>query len=437
MKSIKILGLVLLVVLMVGAVVLAQGKFTYTSGFQVQNLESTDANISVTYYNPDGSVDATATDTIPGSSSKTYFPVGASDGFNGSVVVSSDKQVGAVVNVLGTSPSAASASYVGTSVGSTTVQLPLLMQGNSGFDTWFSVQNTGSSDANVTINYSDGTSATATIATGASTSFYQATETHNSAIFSAIITSDQPVAATVMEESSSVMFAYSGFPAGSTTPVMPLVNANNAGYITGIQILNGGSASTDVTLSYTPSDAGTACTETQTIPAGQSATFALFAFADSSAQANTTTTCVANERFVGSAKVTSNTANQELTAIVNQLKPGVDGEAYGAFDPANATDTVVLPLIMDRNSGFFTGFNLMNVGSSTSVNCTFTGSSVTVSQTLNTDEALTAIQLNALADGYVGSATCTAGAGGKLLAVVNEVKSGTTDNLLVYEGISQ
>lgn len=437
MKLLKVFGLVLLVVLVVAAVAFAQGKFTYTSGFQVQNLEATDANISVTYYNPDGTVDATATDTISGNSSKTYFPVGASDGFSGSVVVSSDRQVGAVVNVLGTSPSTAGASYVGTSDGSTTVQLPLLMKGNSGFDTWFNVQNTSSSTANVTVNYSDGTSATATIAAGASASFYQASESHNSAVFSGIITSDQPVAAAVVEESSSVMFAYSGFPSGSTTPVMPLVNANNAGYITGIQILNGGSSDTDVTVSYTPSDAGTACTETQTIPAGQSATFALFAFGNSSAQANTTTTCVASERFVGSAKVTTNSTNQDLTAIVNQLKPGVDGEAYGAFDPATATNTVVLPLIMDRNSGFFTGFNLMNVGSSASVNCTFTGSSVTVSDTLDTDAALTAIQLNALADGYVGSATCTAGSGGQLLAVVNEVKIGTTDNLLVYEGISQ
>lgn len=437
MKLVKIFGFVFLLVAVVASLAFAQGKFAYTSGFMVQNLEATDANVSITYYNPDGSIDATATDTIPASSSKNYFPIGSSDGFDGSVVISSDRQVGAVVNVL-SSDYNESASYLGTSNVATTVQLPLLMKGNSGYDTWFNVQNTGSSTTNVTVNYSDGTSATATIAAGASASFYQANESHTDKVFSAIVTSDsQPIAATVMEEDPSVMFAYSGLTSGSTTPVMPLINANNAGYITGVQILNGGSSSTDVTVSYTPSDAGTACTETQTIPAGQSATFALYAFADSGAQSNTTTTCVASERFVGSAKVTSNSTNQPLTSIVNQLKPGVNGEAYVAFDPASATDTVMLPLIMDRNSGFFTGVNVMNVGSSATVNCTFTNSSVTVSHTLDTDEAFTEIQNGAIADGYVGSATCTAGAGGKLLAVVNELKVSSVDNLLVYEGISK
>jgi len=78
------------------------------------------------------------------------------------------------------------------------------------------------------------------------------------------------------------MFAYTGFMAGSPNPVMPLVNANNNGYVTGIQIQNIGTQPTDVTLSYTPSAAGSACTETQTIPAGQSKTFALAAFANGS-----------------------------------------------------------------------------------------------------------------------------------------------------------
>jgi hypothetical protein len=33
------------------------------------------------------------------------------------------------------------------------------MKGNSGFNTWFNVQNTGSSNASVSVSYSDGTSA--------------------------------------------------------------------------------------------------------------------------------------------------------------------------------------------------------------------------------------------------------------------------------------
>ncbi len=110
----------------------------------------------------------------------------------------------------------------------------------------------------------------------------------------------------------------------------------------------------------------------------------------------------------------------------------------GSFDPANATSTVVLPLIMDRNGGYFTGFNVMNVGSSsTSVTCNFTGTTYSVSKTLAAGEALNDLQMNKIASSYVGSATCTAGSGGSIVAVVNELGgSSTADQLLVYEGIT-
>lgn len=438
MKSIRLLivfGL-LTVALAATAGPASAFAFSYTAGFQVQNLTGTDANVSITYYNQDGSIATSASDTIPGSGSKTYFPVHPASGFNGSVVLSSDQQVAAVTNVLGDS-GAAAASYVASSGGSASVSLPLLMKNNAGFNTWYNVQNTGSSDASVTVNYSDGASKSATIGPGAAFTFDQSTETHSAAVFSATITSDQPVAATVMEESSSIMFAYSGFGAGSTDPVMPLINANNAGYLTGAQIQNIGASSTDVTVSYTPSADGTACTETQTIPAGESKTFTLGVFAGAP-PGGTTTDCVGGERFIGSAQVTGNSASQDLVAIVNQLLPGVNGEAYGGFDPGAANQTVVLPLIMDRNAGYFTGFNVMNVGSSsTTVNCTFTGTSYTVGGTLAVGEALTDLQNGKIANGYVGSATCTASSSGdKIVAVVNQLgPSGSADQLLVYEGI--
>jgi hypothetical protein len=406
----------------------------YTSGFQVQNLSSNAATISIDYYNPDGTTATTATDTIPANGSKTYFPIHAASGFNGSVVISSDQQIASVVNVLTSTGARAGASYVAALQGGTTVSLPLLMKNNSGFNTWFHVQNTGTSDANITVNYSDGTSATASIKPGAAKLFDQSTEPHTASVFSANITSNEPVAAAVMEESSTVMFAYTGFMAGSPNPVMPLVNANNNGYVTGIQIQNIGTQPTDVTLSYTPSAAGSACTETQTIPAGQSKTFALAAFANGS-----NSNCVPGAKFIGAASVTTNSTNQPLVAIVNQLLPGVNGEAYGSFNPANATNKVVMPLIMDRNSGWFTGFNVMNVGSSsTTVTCTFTGTSYTVSGTLNPGQALTDIQNNKINNGYVGSGTCTASnPTDKIVAVVNELNPSAGDNLLVYEGINQ
>ncbi|MEW6654312.1 MAG: hypothetical protein AB1394_12730, partial [Bacteroidota bacterium] len=45
-------------------VVLAQGKFSYTAGIQVQNLEATAATVSLTFYKQDGTIDTTVNDTI-------------------------------------------------------------------------------------------------------------------------------------------------------------------------------------------------------------------------------------------------------------------------------------------------------------------------------------------------------------------------------------
>jgi hypothetical protein len=435
MKAIRVLLVLALAIAVLGmAQGASAGAFTYTSGFQVQNLEATQANVTITFYNQDGTVNGTPiTDTIDANGDKTYFPLtSVSDGFNGSVVISADKQVAAIGNVLANDFSAG-ASYSAANTGSKTLQLPLLMKDNNGYNTWFNVQNTGAAAASVSVAYTDGTTASATVQPGAAYTFDQATETHSQAVFGATVTADQNIAATVIEESSSIMFAYSGFPgSGSTDPVMPLINANNNNYVTGVQILNAGSANSDLTVTYTGTD-GSSCTETQTVEAGKTGTFALSAFASGGSN----TTCTAGQTLVGSAQVTSNSASVPLYVIVNQLGT-VDGEAYNGFDLSAATAKVIMPLIMDRNSGWFTGFNVQNVGSSsTTVTCTFKDSTHTVSDTLAPGEPLNNLQYNQIADGYVGSGTCTAGSGGMIIGVVNELQvGGTADQLLVYEGVN-
>ncbi len=440
--AVRLLLLLALMATLIGAesaAVSAQGAFTaYTSGVQVANLEATAAQITLTAYNQDGTTNGSPlSDTIDANGSKTYFPIAnVSSGFNGSIVVSSSKKIAAISNIL-SSDFKAGASYVGRDAGATTVRLPLLNKGNSGFNTWFSVQNAGTAAATVSVAYSDGTNASATIQPGAAQVFYQANETHSATVFAGTVTStnNQPLVAAVIQESTSVMFAYTGFTgAGTPTPVFPLVNANNSGYISGLQIQNAGNAPTDVTVTYKKSLAGTDCTETQTIAAGASNTFALFAFANGA-----NSTCAPGAQFVGSAKVTGNTGNQPLVGIGNQLLPGRNGEAYGSFSVAEATTKVVMPLIMDRNSGYFTGFSIQNVGTAaTTVSCTFTNNAYTVpATTLQPDQALADLQSGKLANGYVGSGTCTAAAGGQIVGVVNELgANAAADQLLVYEGVS-
>ena len=421
---------------------MAQAKFPgYTSGVQIANLTGEEATVTLVAYNPNGSQNGTTLiDTIPGNSSKSYFPIKNVDaGFSGSMVVGATKSVAGIVNLLaqvnGQYPAAAA--YVGRSQGGNTVLLPLLNKDNGGFTTWYSIQNAGLDAATVNVAYSDGTAAGPfTIESGASKVVYQAQETHSAKVFAATVTSNQPLVASVVQESDKIMFAYTGFDSGSTNPVFPLVNANNGGYVTGLQIQNAGTAPTDVTVSYTPTAAGTACTETLTVQPSTSNTFAFNAF-NPGVAANATSNC-AKAKFVGSARVTGNSANQPLVGIGNQLLPNVNGEAYGAFDAGAASRSVSLPLIMDRNGGYFTGFNIQNVGTGTvNVTCTFTPGGKTVSASLAAGEALNSLQNNLLGDKYVGSAVCTGDAAdAKLVGVVNQLKSSSVDNFLVYEGVN-
>lgn len=417
----------------------------YTNGVQLFNTSGSSTGVTLTFYNPDGTTQASVPDTLAGNQSKTYFLINStgSSNFKGSLVVTSSSQNIVSIANIAAPAGIANASVVGRSTGGTALRLPLLHKNNGGFYSWFSVQNAGNNNANITVNYSDSTSVTFNgLVPGAARTFYQANEAHNSAAFSAQITSGQPLIATVIQETPRMMLAYSGFTsAGPILPVFPLVNANNGGYVTGIQIQNNNSSSTQVTVSYQPTTVGTACTETQIIAANTSKTFALLVFdGDLTNNTGITTNCAAGQPFVGAAQVTANSAFSPLTAIVNQVNgSGFKAGSYAGFDTTVATHKVVFPLIMDRNGGYYTGFNIQHVGGPTSlVTCTFTNSSVTVPATLSNGQSLNHIQQNQIANGYVGSATCTAANSSvKLVGVVNELgNSVNLDQFLVYEGIS-
>lgn len=440
----------LLIVLGLAIVPSVAAQLTYNAGFQIQNLSDTDdANVSIAYYNQDGTANVPAVNvTISAGSSQTFFPIDSTAGFDGSVVISSDQPVAAIANVLANGL-AFGASYTSFSGGSASVNLPLIMKGNSGFDTWFNVQNTNTTgDVNVTVAYANtACTETDTIAPGAAATFTQSTNACLPAGYvgaATVTATGGDVVATVIETGTTTLFAYNGFTAGAPDPVIPLVNANNSGYITGIQIQNSGAASTDVTVDYTPSAGapGTACSETKTIAAGASATFALYAFSLAGDPDPGTDDCAFGATFVGSASI-SQSGSENLVAIVNQLNlASAKASSYNGFDPSAASGEVLMPLIMDRNSGFYTGLNAINIGSASTVTCTYTSNDGSVTQSvtspsLPTGGSFNHLQLNFLANGFVGSGTCTAdSAGGAIIVVVNELGSGTGDQLFSYEGFN-
>lgn len=467
--SMKIARLLLALVFVVAAVgsftgTVSAAKFpSYTSGIQIQNLSSGLATVSLKFFNTDGTLRETVAVSggIPGNQSVTYaaLPLTSTEPFNGSVVITSDVPVAAISNIA-RSEGTARGSYIGSESGSTTVTLPLLQKNNGSrqWTSWFSVQST-TTDATVNVDYTDcsGTvDASKPVKASSSVVFDQAEETcHTTAFFGATVTSTVPLVVVVIQESSvaNSLLAYTGFnTSGTTHPVVPLVNANNNGWQTGIQMLNSSGQSTVVKLTYVDAGTGSTCTETQTIDAGKTAVYALSAFVNGSS--STITTDCKGKRVVGAAFIANasdNSTNANLLAVVNQTKAiGTSNLAgsYGAFDAAQATSKVVFPLIMDRRGGTMwrTGFNVMNVGgAATFVKCTFTNSSVVVQQKVEVNAALNHNQQNAIANNYVGSATCqaftdatyqTPDTAAKIVGVANESGTGTGDLLLTYEGIS-
>jgi hypothetical protein len=444
----KKLSILLIVVLLSTLFVLPASaqSITWTSGFQVQNLSGTTAaSIIVYYYNQNGTLAIDPVmDSIPAMSSKTYYPIHAADGFNGSVVVESTEPVVAIANTLGNNPQymASTESFAG---GATAVNLPLIMRANSGYYTWFNVQNAGQADATVTVQYIPGSSGTGysepavVIKPGASHTFNQRDLAALGAKFvgSAVISSDVPVVATVMQvgETFKNMMGYNGFTAGSTTVSLPLIISNNNGFYTGYQVQNVGNAATDVTVTYGTNIGGAfaPAPENATLQPGQSMTFLQ------------NTGQFASPKYIGSATIT--TSGQPVVAIVNQvLMSGVVlGTAYNGFDPAAATNQVSAPLIMANNSGFYTGIQVMNVGTSAvqitvdyGPNIAGTFNPPNEVATIQPGDSYNSIQNSGAWTGnkYIGSMSVTAAAGSQIVMIVNEYLPSSTDTFMTYNGFN-
>ena len=440
-KFFSILMAIALVLVILPVSVRKQAPVGYESAIQIQNLADTDGLITLTFFNLEGFVVGTADHPIGANESVNFYrgTMPIAPGFDGSVVVASNVPTAGLSNLVGLKAGNTPMTYGAFSAfseGSPSVYLPTLMKGNYGYNTFYYVQNLGEADATVDITYSDGLTAQLTgIKPGASKAVKQVDEAHAGKVFSATLTADQNIAVTVAQTGPTLL-TYNGFGMGTVYPIMPLFQANNYGYITGIQIQNAGGMATDVTVAYTPGAVGTACTETQTIPAGESRTFGLTAFKGTSPDSN----CV-KEQFVGSAAVTVNSQSQSLVAVVNQLNgAAVKGGSYNAFDPAAGKGKVIFPLIMDRNYGYFTGWSIVNVGGAEipagGVVCEVQQGGVVVktieSPAIPVNGAWTMTHNGQIADKFVGGATCTTA--GTVIGVLNQIGPGTgVDSLLVSE----
>lgn len=145
---------------------------------ELSNKTGDAAQVNITYYDQAGTPLAGPSPSIPGNGSKKIDPASSQlpAGYNGAAVVSSNKPLASVVNTRwegGTGGDGFSADlYTGVSAGSTRICFPSLFKAPPNVYAFFTVQNTGTSAANITLTYfkRDGTnegSFTDTIPVGA------------------------------------------------------------------------------------------------------------------------------------------------------------------------------------------------------------------------------------------------------------------------------
>jgi len=469
MKAVRAVVLLAIIVAALGissGSVAAEAYASYVSGITMANLSSNPADVVVTYYRGGTGADAgevadAVSDSIAANGVKDYAAIPVTN-FRGAIVISSNQPVAAISTLTG--GGLARGSYVGVQSGSASVLLPFLAKnhGSGQWNTFVAVQNTGSVDTTVNVDYAGCPAAiddTKIVKPGASVIFDQKLAAClSNGITSAVVSSTgEPIAAVVSQESTikNSALVSTGFGASSTNLIIPLVNSNNpntTGWRTAITIMNNGDAATTLKLTYKRTD-GTTCYETQTIQPKQSNVYA-GATLVSGARAGVETDCVPGAKMIGAAYLAApadNSTGQPLVAIVNQDR-GSLASAYASSDPSSGTPRLTMPLIMDNNGAgqWGTSFNIMNVGSATTyVKCVFAGSAYVATSPaggLLPNGVFEDLQRGKLGGPKISSATCTAyttdayttiDTAAKIVGVVNERGLvGNGDLMLSYEAFN-
>ena len=162
----------------VHAPLIMNNYYGWDTSVNVQNTGASTASITVYYYNPNGSVAKTRTDSIPAYSTHSYYSPSEelANGFIGTARITSNRPVAVVVNQSAPhgNPAVKGMSYSGAANGSTTVVIPDLMN-YWGSESWVSsvnVRNPGSASTVATLTYSGQSYNSPTIQPNGFHSFY-------------------------------------------------------------------------------------------------------------------------------------------------------------------------------------------------------------------------------------------------------------------------
>lgn len=202
-------------------------------------------------------------------------------------------------------------------------------------------------------------------------------------VYSAVLSSDQPIAAVVGQieadplASGLTYFApfsnYTGASAGSSTVVLPSLGANWFGLDSLVRIQNAGDAAAEVTIQYYATRYGTNIAGRETyapvvrnIPRYAAITIdQAAAVNDLAAQAG-----IFSGKFFGSAVITS---NQPLVAIVNETVVAQRLKfTYNGFGTDDAGNELLAPAIFSKWFNTLTSMSIQNTSTTNSVDVTIT-----------------------------------------------------------------
>lgn len=241
--------------------------FNFYSDIVVQNASSGTVDVTVEIYAPGSATPAhtqTAT-AVPANASTNFVQEGLtqlSDNVAYSAKITATGNVAPIVNIYGKgSADNQLYSYNPFKAGSLTASAPVIMNDYYGYDTALVIQNIGAASANVTVEYTDGTTDNYTIAQNSAESIYTpgTTLTAGNTLYGATVTSDQDIVVLVNESNGFNRAAsYTGFASGSNEVRVPIVEKRYYGYNSSVTCQNVGAAATTMTIEY----AGIATTTT-------------------------------------------------------------------------------------------------------------------------------------------------------------------------------
>jgi hypothetical protein len=262
-----------------------KNRFNSTTVFSIQNISGSAVNVEVKFYDASDNGSLAHTEThngLPAGAAK-YYDLGniseIPDNFNGSATISANGNIVAAAQELSINGTGAS-SFEGVNQGATTVYMPsAICNAFGGQNSAYAVQNTSATQANVTVTYSSGNTATAQIGSGAKASFQGCNSGGNADGFSgsATITSDQAIIAIGKVFGNGLSTAFLGEAAGFPKLALPYVRWSETQYDSGVRqrtfiaIQNVGGSTASVDIEYRDKDGNLVGTDTISIPAGEKA----------------------------------------------------------------------------------------------------------------------------------------------------------------------